>query len=279
MLFPIFYGFIAPDIASTKPLGAMNAALGLSTKLEAQISVAIGALQISVANVLSAPNVDALVSAENRRSADSAMAARERIVDIARNSGVTVHTEILKSDFSRIKGRFAIRARVHGLIFAEAGIPGEFLGGALIESLLFESGRPVIIVPNGISSEISLDHILIAWDGSINSARAVWDSIPLLRMARSIEIVTVTGEKELNDVSAGNTLAPMLSYLGKKVSVTVLTYDGSTAGGLIKQHATQVGAGLVVQGAYGRSRWSELILGGVTREMLLDCTLPILMSH
>ena len=279
MLFPIFYGFIAPDTASAKSLGAMKAALGLSTKLEAQLSVAIGALQISVLNMLSAPNVEALVSEENKRSADSAVAARERIVDIARNSGVTVHTEILKSDFSRIKGRLANRARVHGLVFAEAGISGELLGGALIESLLFESGRPVIIVPNGISSEISLDHVLIAWDGSISAARAVWDSIPLLRMANSIEIVTVIGEKELTDVPAANTLAPMLSYLGKKISVTVLTYDGSTAGGLIKQRATRVGAGLIVQGAYGRSRWSEIILGGVTREMLLDSTLPVLMSH
>lgn len=279
MQFPVFYGFIAPDIASAKALKAMKTVFSLAAKLDAQISVAIGALQISVRTILSSSTVEGLISDENKRSADSASAVREQIVELARNSGLIVHTEILKDDLSSIAGRCANRARVHGLVFAEAGIPGELLGGALIEPLIFESGRPVIIVPNGFSSEISLGHVLVAWDGSAGAARALWDSLPLLRLANAVEIVTVTGEKELNEVPAANALAGMLTYMEKKVNVTVLAYDGSTAGRLIKQHAAKTGAGLVIQGAYGRSRWSELILGGVTREMLRDCTIPVLMSH
>ena len=119
----------------------------------------------------------------------------------------------------------------------------------------------------------------MAWDGSAGAARAVWDSLPLLRLAQTIEIVTVIGEKELDDVPAANALAGMLTYLGKKVNVSVLAFDGGTAASLIKQQAAKSGAGLIVQGAYGRSRWRELILGGVTREMLRDCTIPVLMSH
>ena len=279
MKFPIFHGFIASEIGSAKPLEVMKTAFGLADRLDAQLSVAIGALQISVRTILSSTTVEGLISDENKRSADSAAAAREQIVGLARNSGLIVHTEILKGDLGSITGRCANRARVHGLIFAEAGIPGALLGGALIESLIFESGRPVIVVPNGFSSDISLEHVLVAWDGSAVAARALWDSLPLLRLATTIEIVTVTGEKELNDVPAANALAGMLTFLGKKVSVTVLAYDGGTAASLIKQHAAKSGAGLVVQGAYGRSRWRELILGGVTREMLHDCTIPVLMSH
>ena len=134
-------------------------------------------------------------------------------------------------------------------------------------------------MPNGYSSPISFEHVLIAWDGSNSAARAVWDSIPLLRLARTIEIVTVTGEKSLQEVPAANTLAPMLSYLGKQIGVSILTFDGSSAAGLIIEHAAKIDAGLIVQGAYGRSRWSELVLGGVTREMLQESTLPVLMSH
>lgn len=279
MKFPIFHGFIAPDSVSAKPLKAMNAAFSLAARLDAQLSVAIGALQISVRTILSSSMVEGLISDENRRSADSAAAARAQIAGLVRNSGLIVHTEILKGDLGSIARRCANRARVHGLIFAEAGIPGELLGGALIEPLIFESGRPVIVVPNGFSSEIALEHIVVAWDGSTGAARAVWDSLPLLRLAKTIEIVTVTGEKELNDVPAANALAGMLTYLGKKVNVSVLAFDGGTAASLIKQHAARSGAGLVVQGAYGRSRWSELILGGVTREMLRECTIPVLMSH
>jgi nucleotide-binding universal stress UspA family protein len=279
MKFPIFHGFIAPDSGSPKSLTAMNTAFSLAASLDAQLSVAIGALQISVRTILSSSTVEGLISDENKRSADSAAAAREQIIELARKSGLTVHTEILKGDLGSIKRRCANRARVHGLVFAEAGIPGELLGGALIEPLIFEGGRPVIIVPNGFSSDISLDHILVAWDGSASASRALWDSLPLLRMAKTIEIVTVTGEKELNDVPAANALAGMLTYLGKKVNVSVLAFDGGTAASLIKQHAAKSGAGLIVQGAYGRSRWSELILGGVTREMLREGTLPVLMSH
>jgi nucleotide-binding universal stress UspA family protein len=279
MLFPIFYGFIAPDIASIRQFSAVDTAIDLAVKLDAQLSVAIGALQISVPNVLGSGTVQGLISNENKRSIDSAATAREQIVDAARSSGLTVHTEILTGNLDQIKSRCANRARVHGMVFAEAGLSGELLGGVLIEALLFEGGRPLFVVPNGYSSEIKMDRIMIAWDGSPSAARAVWDSIPVLRLAKTIEIVTVVGEKHLNDVPAADTLAPMLSYLGKTVEVTALPYAAKTTAGLIKQHAKNVGAGLVVQGAYGRSRWSELILGGVTREMLRDCTMPVLMSH
>lgn len=279
MKFPIFYGLIAPDTGAAKPLKAMKTAFSLAARLDGQLSIAIGALQISVRTILSSNTVEGLISDENKRSADSAAAAREQIAGLAQNSGLIVHTEILKGDLGSIARRSANRARVHGLVFAEAGIPGEILGGALIEPLIFESGRPVIVVPNGFSSDILLDHILVAWDGSASAARAVWDSLPLLRLAKTIEIVTITGEKELNEVPAANALAGMLTYLGKKVNVSVLAFDGGTAARLIKQHAAKSGAGLIVHGAYGRSRWTELILGGVTREMLRECTIPVLMSH
>ena len=279
MLFPIFYGIIAPDIATPKSLGAMKTAIGLAAKLDGQLSVAIGALEISVRNTLSSGIVDRVVAEEGQRSRESAKALSGQIADLARGSGSAVHTEILSGSLGQISGQCAVRARIHGLVFAEAGGPSEPLTGALIEPLLFESGRPVIVVPNGFSSEISLSHILIAWDGSDGAARAVWDAIPLLRQANTLEIATVVGEKELDEVPAANALAGMLTFLGKKITVTPLAFDGNTAAGLIKQHAARTSAGLVVQGAYGRSRWSELILGGVTREMLHDCALPVLMSH
>lgn len=279
VLFPIFYGLIAPNSVSAQPLNAINSAIALATKLDAQLSIAIGALQITIPNLLSSATVEDLIGNENKRSKDSAAAMRDKIADLARKSGIPVHMETLIGDLGQLKSRFANRARVHGLVYAEAGIPGELLGGALIEPLLFESGRPVLVVPNSYTSPISFDHVLIAWDGSASAARAVWDSIPLLRLAKTIEIVTVTGEKNLQEVPAANTLAPMLSYLGKETRVSVITFDGGTAAGLIMKHAAKINAGLIVQGAYGRSRWSELVLGGVTREMLRESTLPVLMSH
>ncbi len=279
MLFPIFLGIIANDTAATKPLGAIKTAIELAAKLDAQLSVAVGALQISVPSLLTSGTVESLIATENRSASEQAMAASAQIITLANASGITIHTEILRGDLPAIRQRFANRARVHGLVLAEAGKSGGFLGFNIIEPLLFESGRPVLIYPSDYSSRVSFDHIVIAWDGSQAAARAVWDAIPVLRLAKSIEIVTVAGEKELNDVAAANTLAPMLAYLGKKISVTVLTYKGGTAGDLIRDHAVQNGANLIVLGAYGRSRWRELVLGGVTRDMLQQTSIPIMMSH
>ncbi len=279
MLFPVFYGFIAPDVAAAQPFTAVKTAIDIASKLNAQLSVAIGARQLAVSSLLSSSTVEGLIAAENKRAASSAALANDRVSKLAIGSGITPHTEVLKGDLGQLKVRFSMRARLHGLVVAEAGKPGELLGGELVEPLIFDSGRPVLILPNGYDAAISLDQILIAWDGSTGAARAVWDSLPLLRLAKRIEIVTVTGEKKLGDTAPASSLAPMLSFLGKDITVTALKLDGGSAASLIKDHASKISAGLIVQGAYGRSRWREFVLGGVTREMLRDSTLPILMSH
>ncbi len=116
MLFPIFYGLIAPSNVSAQPLNAINSAIAIAAKIDAQLSIAIGALQITVPNLLSSATVEGLIGNENKRSKDSAAAMRDRIADLARSSGSTIHTEILKGDLSQIKSRFANRARVHGLV-------------------------------------------------------------------------------------------------------------------------------------------------------------------
>jgi nucleotide-binding universal stress UspA family protein len=279
MKFPIFYGFFTPDIATKDSFGPMSTALDLAQRLDGQLSVAIGKLKITVPNVMVSATVDGLIASENKRRAKSAADSQQKVVELARGSGVIIHTEIVEDDFIGIKRRFANRARIHGLVFAESGLPGEIYNDELIEPLLFESGRPVLIVPKGFASSVSLDHILIAWDGSANAARAVWDSIPLLEKSKKIEIVTVMGEKNIDTAPAADTLAPMLTYLNENIRVTALEIGDQTAAGAIKKHAKMIGAGLVIQGAYGRSRWTEMVLGGVTREMLRDSDLPVLMSH
>lgn len=279
MLFPMFYGFIAPDAAIAHPLNAVKVAVNLAGKLDAQLSVAIGARQLSVPSLIVSSTVEGLVGAENKRATDSAAMAKDSILELASISGMALHAEILKGDLNQLKVRFSRRARLYGLVIAELGRPGELLGGELIEPLIFESGRPVLVLPNGYDKEVSLDQIVVAWDGSVGAARAVWDSLILLKLCKRIEIVTITGEKNLSDTAPGSSLAPMLSYLGKDINVTPIKYDGSSAAALIREHAAKIGAGVIVQGAYGRSRWREFVLGGVTREMLRDCDMPVMMCH
>ena len=174
-------------------------------------------------------------------------------------------------------GQLAVRARVNGMVFAEAGIRGELLGGALIEPLLFESGRPVVVPKNGYArGDFNSIMLLIGWDGSTSAWRAVWDSIPLLRLAKTIEIVTVTGEKVCRARYPRPThFAPGLSFLCK--FAWLVACAGLRHGGPQRSRITPPEPWQASLSAVARS--CEFVLGGVTREMLGDVGLPLLMSQ
>jgi nucleotide-binding universal stress UspA family protein len=279
MRFPIFHPLLPPQTKTDELPHGARAAFDVAIRLDGQVTAAIGALVLAPPNILGSSMVSGLVASENKRHKDAAEAARERIERFAKSAGVTIHTEVIGDELLTLAKRMANRARLHGLVIVERGVAGGLYGNELIEPLLFGSGRPVLVVPHGHASPLSFERALIAWDGGLNAARAVWDSMPLLRLAKSIEIVTVVGEKDLGMASAANSLAPMLAFLGAAINVTALELGNESAAQLIKGCATKIGATFIVQGAYGRSRWAEMILGGVTREMLHNSQIPVLMSH
>jgi nucleotide-binding universal stress UspA family protein len=279
MRYPIFHPLLPPEMKSDELPHGARAAFDVATQLDGQVTAVIGALTMAPPNILGSSMVSSLVASENKRHKDAAEAARERIEQFAKSAGVTIHTEVISDELLTLAKRMANRARLHGLVIAERGVAGELYSNELIEPLLFGSGRPVLVVPHGHASPLSFERALIAWDGGLNAARAVWDSVPLLRLAESIEIVTVVGEKDLGTAPAANSLAPMLAFLGAETNVAALELGDESAAQLIKRHAAKVGASFIVQGAYGRSRWAEMVLGGVTREMLHNSQIPALMSH
>lgn len=279
MRFPIFHPVLPPETKTEElPQGA-RAAFDVATQLDGQVTAVIGALVLASPNIMGSSMVSSLVANENKRHRDAANAMRERIERFARSANITIHSEVIGDELLTLAKRMANRARLHGLVIAERGVAGELYSNELIEPLLFSSGRPVLVIPHGHASSLSFDRALIAWDGGLNAARAVWDSMPLLRLARSIEIVTIVGEKDLGMAPAANSLAPMLAFLEAAINVTALQLENGTAADLIATHAAKIGAHFIVQGAYGRSRWAEMVLGGVTREMLRNSQIPVLMSH
>ncbi len=148
----------------------------------------------------------------------------------------------------------------------------------LIEAALFDSGRPVLIVPPGRERYVG-KRILIAWDGGASAARAVADALPFLKQAEEVEILTVTGEKDLAGLLPGTDLAPHLARHGVKVTVRNVALGEADVASEIRQAASGFAADLIVCGAYKHSRLREWLLGGVTQSLLQECRLPILMSH
>ncbi|YBV97642.1 universal stress protein [Phyllobacteriaceae bacterium JZ32] len=140
------------------------------------------------------------------------------------------------------------------------------------EVLVFDSGRPVLLVPYAFSPPADLSKIAIAFNGKREAARAAFDALPLLLVARSVEIVWVDPpetDEEDNDM-AGAALAEALDRHGVNVTVRHLASQGLSTQETIRQHILSNGIELLVMGAYSHSRLRELIFGGVTKAILTD---------
>ena len=155
-----------------------------------------------------------------------------------------------------------------------AGPPG------LAESLVLSSGRPIIVFPpRGTVSQVH--RILVAWNATRESIRAVSDALPLLAKAQAVEVLVVDHQRrpEGHGQEPGADIARHLVRHGAHVEVRRLSSGGKDVGRLLLSQAAAFGADLLVMGAYGHTQLREWIFGGVTRTVLYEAGLPVLMSR
>jgi nucleotide-binding universal stress UspA family protein len=138
-------------------------------------------------------------------------------------------------------------------------------------------GRPVLIAPCSRDCKAPDKHAVIAWDGSRESARAVHDALPLLMITERVSVVTI-GEPAYGEVLPPD-LTQHLARHELHADWQRATDAGVDTGEALLTFAEQAGADLIVAGAYGRSRFRELVLGGVTQYLLQHTSIPVLMSH
>jgi nucleotide-binding universal stress UspA family protein len=143
--------------------------------------------------------------------------------------------------------------------------------------VVLDVGCPVLVVPRAGEFERIERHALIAWNGSREAARAVRDALPLLKLVRHVTVLAVNspndGEKPGADV------ARHLAHHGIEVEIDRSTTPDMNAAEVLLSRAADLSSDLIVMGAYGHARMRETILGGVTRSMLAEMTVPVLMSH
>ena len=159
--------------------------------------------------------------------------------------------------------------------------PGGVNNDRLIEGLLFESGRPVIVVPYIQRDALKLDRVVCCWDGSRPAARAINDALPFLTKAGAVDLLIVVNEKTKNDEHEirGVRMGEHLARHNINVEVQTRMAPDIDVASTILSHAADSGATMIVMGAYGHSRVREFILGGATRGILTSMTVPVLMSH
>lgn len=149
--------------------------------------------------------------------------------------------------------------------------------GDFIERLVLAAGRPVLVLPAKGDVKLDLSSIVVAWNDSRESARAVFDALPFLQKAKRVRLVSV--DSKVRGGLDGATIAESLDRHGVKTEITGISSDGAATGEVLLRAAKDENAGLLVLGAYGHSRFTEMVFGGATRHVLKNQDVPVLMSH
>ena len=220
-----------------------------------------------------------LVALQKQESTRAAEAAVESFKTALRAAALTGDSLVLDSTVAAAGRTFGQCARLFDLSVVTQADP-DSLGAEdlVIEGALFESGRPVLLVPFVHKAPFALDRVLVAWDGSRTVARACGDALPFLTRAKRVEVVTVAESGLTREMPIGTDIAQHLARHDVKVEVKQIADGGGIAETLLS-YAADAGADLLVMGGYGRSRLREFVLGGTTRGILEAMTLPVLMSH
>ncbi len=147
--------------------------------------------------------------------------------------------------------------------------------------LLMDSGRPILFIPVSSKPVIPAKRVVIAWQPTRESTRALHDAMPFLHRSESIDVLMV--DPEVSDSAHGQQpgvdIATHLARHGLNVRVVTEPKMGRNTGQAILDYAKQTDAQLIVAGGYSRSRFREQILGGVTKELIGNMTIPVFFSH
>jgi nucleotide-binding universal stress UspA family protein len=146
---------------------------------------------------------------------------------------------------------------------------------------LLYCGGPVMIVPYMGPAATFGERVIVAWDASREAARAVNDALPLLKRAKQVGVVSVNPRPWpfAHGEEPGADIGLHLARHGVKVEVQRVEGRDIDTANAILSHVADRSADLLVMGGYGHSRLRELVLGGVTRTILTEMIVPVLMSH
>jgi nucleotide-binding universal stress UspA family protein len=263
------------------PPAAVDVATDFAAALGAKLSAIACELRITVPGSLIAPaflNVPAIAGAEAKKGHQQAEAALAAFEKAAGTKGVFEEAILGRCPAPELSGLLVDYARLRDLTLVPAEA-NDFADQPIAEALIFESGRPVLMLPREPRKSFALNTATVAWDFSRPAARAVGDALPLLTKAKRVHIVTVTNEKRIDTKRSGPELAKHLARHGVDVILETVDAAGHSIGEALEAATRVHDSDLLVMGAYGHSRLREFVLGGATRSMINRPPLPVLLSH
>jgi nucleotide-binding universal stress UspA family protein len=182
---------------------------------------------------------------------------------------------------SDLTGSVTALARLHDLVVLGQPDPDGASGAVRPEEVVLAAGRPVLVVPYAGEFADLGRHVLVAWSGTRESARALHDAMFLMERAEAVTVLVIDpadGEASIPDLTADDVVAA-LKRRGVAAKAEVTVSDGTPIADIILSTAADLTADLVVMGAWGHSRLREFVLGGASRGIFQEMTVPVLMSH
>ena len=260
----------------------LNAAIELSSQINAQLSVVVLAIA-TLPPLGDYPIGTADAWLKDRHNDLEALSKRvDRVETMVKNADIsaTVIDEYPEAArVARVIGRHARYA--DATIIGSSLLRNDLLKTTVIDGALFESGRPILIVPPHHKPTLRPKRVLLAWDSGVECTRAAREALDVMASAEEVHVTLVDPDTSsiVNGPEPGADIAAYLAHHGITVDVDRLPSGGTSIADVLKQHATDISAELIVMGGYGHSRTREWIFGGVTRSMIDDPNLPVLMAH
>lgn len=265
-------------LETADPSGGPSAfALSAAALLHAHLNVLALHVDISAPPSWNSRTIEETEQASASRRQESVVLA-EAIVSQAHEQGIAVSSQ---TDWSHSFGLIPFigdQAKLHDFTFCGLDQSIFLNERKVAEHVLFESGRPVVMVPAGYKAPFTCNRIVVAWDNSRSAARALHDALPFLRQAKEVVLVAVGGEKRFQTSPDPETIQTAMARKGLNARFVQIELGDRKIGRALQGFALESAADLLVMGAYGHSRFREFILGGATREVLETLEMPVLMS-
>ena len=211
---------------------------------------------------------------------EEAAATRKTFENACRNGGVACEWRQEEGSAVEI---LALSARYADLAVVGQRNPDDdnLEMGEMPDRFILSAGRPVLVVPYAGTFPAVGRTVVVAWDASRLATRAVNDALPILRRATTVHLLAINPERGLEghgEIPCAD-IGHHLARHGVKAEASSLRAEDIDVGDALLSRAADFGAELIVMGAYGHSRWRELVMGGVTRHLLQHMTAPVFMSH
>jgi len=219
-------------------------------------------------------NLNDLIQRHDAAVGRAAESARTALEQAAARAGVAVEWAEIDGDDGKA---LVAHGRRHDLtIFPTAARACLGDHRATAAGLAMAIGGPLLVVPDGGLAPAASERVLLAWNGSREAARALRDAWPLIDRAKQLYVLIVSPDGESG---ADGLLRKHLERHGRQAEVIVDRSSDGEAGVILRRQVRALDVGLVVMGVYGRSRFEESILGGVSREMTEAPPCGLLISH